>query len=491
MAQPALSNQDRTGLPFGRVIKRSCLRSFVLALLHLFTLNVFSQDGGLDMSFDAGTGANDGVKAMGVQPDGKILIGGFFTGYNGTARNRIARLNANGSLDVTFNPGTGANLPVHSIALQPDGRILIGGDFTTYNGASRNRIIRLNADGSLDTTFNTGQGSMGTVNSIKVQSDGKILIGGSFINYDGTVRGGIARLNANGSLDSSFIPAIAVQTLLRCMAVQTDGRVLIGGHLANFYGTGREFIMRLKANGSLDSTFNPGTGANNNVTSVAIQPDGKSLIGGTFGSYNEIGRGRIARLNADGGLDATFNPGTGANSNVTSIAIQPDGKVLIGGTFTTFNGTGRNRIARLNADGSLDATFNTGTGANRDVYDVALQSDGRVLIGGWFTEYNGASRGYVARLQAMVTSVNDPQSRSDIRIHPNPASDDLHIQLPPQAPTRNWRYELVDGQGRRLRNGKFADTRESLSLNGIPTGTYVILIYQGGRLVRSERILHQ
>jgi uncharacterized delta-60 repeat protein len=158
--------------------------------------------------------------------------------------------------------------------------------------------------------------------------------------------------------------------------------------------------------GSNDPTFNvvdDGTnrdGANYAVRALALQPDGKLLIGGDFTTYNGTPRNLIARLNADGSLDASFNPGSGANFEVHALALQSDGKVLIGGTFTSYNGTPRNRIARLNADGSLDASFNPGTGANSSVYALALQPDGKLLIGGAFTAYAFTPRTRLARLHA-------------------------------------------------------------------------------------------
>ncbi|EKE67204.1 delta-60 repeat domain-containing protein, partial [Oceanibaculum indicum] len=180
------------------------------------------------------------------QPDGKILIGGRFTSYDGTTRNRIARLNTDGSLDTSFNPGSGADDNIYALVLQPDGKIMIGGNFTSYDGTARNRIARLNANGSLDTSFDPGSGANSTVQTIMLQPDGKILFGGSFSRYDEMARMRFARLNANGSLDTSF---------------------------------------------------DPGNGANNTVYSIAVQPDGKILIGGAFTSYDDKTRNRIARIN--------------------------------------------------------------------------------------------------------------------------------------------------------------------------------------------------
>ena len=190
---------------------------------------VWAADGSLDTSFDPGSGANSWVYELAIQPDGKILIGGNFTTYNGTGRNSIARLNADGSLDTTFDPGTGADNYVLGLAIQSDGKILIGGAFTTYNGTGRNSIARLNADGSLDTSFDPGAGANGFGYALAIQADGKILIGGDFTSYDGTGRNRIARLNADGSLDTSFDPGTGADNYPVALAIQPDGKILIGG----------------------------------------------------------------------------------------------------------------------------------------------------------------------------------------------------------------------------------------------------------------------
>jgi uncharacterized delta-60 repeat protein len=357
-------------------------------------------DGSLDTSFVVGTGANNWVFSVAVQGDGKILIGGAFTSFDGVTRNRIARMNTDSSLDTSFAVGSSANSTIEAVALQPDGKVLIGGAFTTYNDVARNRIARLNADGSLDTSFDPGSGANGAVHSVAVQPDGKVLIGGSFTSFDGVTRNYIARLNADGSLDTSFNTGTGANGWVRSVAVQTDGKVLIGGSFTTYNGVARNFIARLNTDGSLDTSFlNTGTGASSIVRSVAIQDDGKIVIGGDFTTYNGVSRNRIARLNAGGSLDTSFNPGTGASSSVEAVAGQDDGKILIGGAFTTYNGTTGDRIARLNSDGSLDETFMVGTGASGTVRAIALQPDGKILIGGWFSTYNGVMRGRIARLE--------------------------------------------------------------------------------------------
>ncbi len=356
-------------------------------------------DGTLDAGFNPGLGASGTVYTTSIQSDGKIIIGGRFTTYNGTARNRIARLNANGTLDAGFNPGTGANSTVETTQIQSDGKIIIGGGFTSYNGTARMCIARLNAAGTLDAGFNPGTGANRTVFTTSIQSDGKIIIGGRFTTYNGTARNYIARLNADGTLAGFNIKGTGANDWVYTTQIQSDGKIIIGGNFTSYNGTSRNRIARLNADATLDGTFTPGTGANGTVNTTSIQSDGKIIIGGGFTSYNGTSRNRIARLHADGTLDAGFTPGTGANGSVTTTSIQSDGKIIIGGDFTTYNGTARNRIARLNADGTLDAGFNIkGTGANRTVYTTAIQSDGKIIIGGDFTVYSGTGRNRVARI---------------------------------------------------------------------------------------------
>jgi uncharacterized delta-60 repeat protein len=232
-----------------------------------------------------------------------------------------------------------------------------------------------------------------------VQPDGKVVVGvrSEFWQCDPPPEGGcavstthfLARFNANGSRDTNFL---GTNVSVSSIAVQSDGKLLVVGA----FSPGK--IIRLNADGRVDSSFNPGTGPDSGISSVALQPDGKVLIGGYFSAVNGTIRNGIARLNANGSLDGSFDPGTGVGGFVYSIALQPDGKVLIGGDFTSVNGTNRTNIARLNANGSLDTSFNPGTGADGSVRAIALQSDGNVLIGGDFLTVNGVLRPHIARL---------------------------------------------------------------------------------------------
>jgi uncharacterized delta-60 repeat protein len=406
-------------------------KNLLLLLALCFSLFASAQDGTLDLTFNPGTGAeNSYIYSTVIQSDGKILIGGGFTSYNSTARNSIARLNNNGSLDASFNPGAGANNVVRSIAIQLDGKIIIGGAFTIYNGIVKNKIARLNIDGSLDTTFNPGAGPNDNVYSINIQLDGKIVIGGYFTNYAGVSREGVARLNSDGSLDTTFNPGTGANDLVYSTIIQSDGKIIIGGYFTAYNGTVRFRVARLNSDGSLDTTFNPGAGANNDVYSVALQLDGRIIIGGGFTTYNGVARNRIALLNNDGSLDTTFDSSIGASNYVYSAAIQSDGKIIIGGYFTAYNGTDRFRLARLNSDGSLDTTFNPGAGASGGVHSIVIQSDEQIIIGGIFLFYNGTGRNRIARINATsLLDVNENELEiNELIVYNN--NNDLHIKYP-------------------------------------------------------------
>jgi uncharacterized delta-60 repeat protein len=357
----------------------------------------------LDSAFNPGAGGTyPYVYSLAVQVDGKILVGGIFTTLGGQTRNCLGRLNADGTLDSEFNPGAGGvDYPdVSSLAVQADGKILVGGNFTTLSGQTRTYIGRVNADGTLDSGFNPGANRY--VYSLAVQADGKILVGGTFTMLGGQTRYLIGRVNADGTLDSGFNPGPGGfgYPYVSSLAVQADGKILVGGNFTTLAGQPATNIARLNVDGTLDSGFNPG--ADKYVLSLAVQADGKILVGGYFTTLGGQARNCIGRLNADGTLDSGFNPGAGGvdSYDVSSLAVQADGKILVGGNFTTLGGQTRNYLGRLNADGTLDSGFNPGAGGGDYpyVYSLAVQADGRILVGGNFTMLGGQTRNYLGRL---------------------------------------------------------------------------------------------
>jgi uncharacterized delta-60 repeat protein len=362
--------------------------------------------GDIDFSFNPSRSVNGAVRAIAIQPDGRMLIGGDFTMVNGAVRGHIARLNADGSTDFSFMSGlAGADdtNAVNSIALQADGKIVIGGAFGYVNGVARSGIARLNPDGSLDTGFQNGMSGVDfAINAVATQTNGQIVIAGGFTMVNGTNRNGIAQLNVDGSLDTGFLNGLTgVDAPIAAIAVQPDGGIVLGGDFTMVNGTSRNGIARLHTDGSLDTGFLNGlSGVNYPVDALAIQPDGNVLIGGGFTTVNGVSFNGIARLNTDGSVDNGFQNGqTGVNATIFAISTNASGKVVIAGNFTFVNGIARKGIAQLNADGSLDTTFlNNLAGANYTLFAVGIQPDQKVLCGGGFSSFNGTNRLCVARL---------------------------------------------------------------------------------------------
>lgn len=384
--------------------QRVLLALLSIVLLLVVTLNpkptARAAEGDLDTSFGGASlsSINGNVNALALQSDGKTVIGGEFSAVSGITRTRLARFHTDGTLDSSFIPGGGANGDVHAVAIQPDGKIVIGGMFSTINGIVKYYTARLHPDGSVDSSFPSGSGPDSYVYAIAMQPDGKVLIGGAFTVVNGVTRRRIARLNTDGSLDTSFALANIADGEVRTITVQPDGKTLIGGTFTSVNGTNRFRIARLNTDGSLDTTFVAGAG--NSVEAITLQPDGKVLIGGPFTAINSLARNYIARLDTNGSLDADFAVDGGANSTVESIVVQPDGKILIGGAFTTIAGSARNRIGRLNPNGNLDLTFDIGTGANNTITGLALQADGKIVAGGTFTVARSLSRSRIVRFNS-------------------------------------------------------------------------------------------
>lgn len=369
-----------------------------------------SNAGDVDGSFIPGSSVTGPVYAIAMQTNGQIIVGGNMAGA-------VARLNLDGSGDTNFLAGvlisaygTGHGEEIDSIILQPDGKVLIGGYFSHVNGTTRNGVARLNTNGSLDANFLNGvQGSWlfytisetsiysgaGQVNSIALQSGTNVFVGGYFNQFNSTTHYGIVQLKSDGAVSTNFldhwnggyIPSIFAT------ALQPDGKVLIGGDFG---------IARLNPNGHRDTNFV--TTVDQVVNSIALQPDGKVLIGGYFTLINGTNQNNIARVTTNGILDTSFV--ATADDRVITMAVQPNGKVLIGGLFHTVNGVARLRVARLNTDGNLDTGFLDGqAGADGAVVSFALQPDGRILMGGEFTSVNGVAAPYLARLYGTASPV--------------------------------------------------------------------------------------
>ena len=294
-----------------------------------------------------------------------IYVGGRFTTYNGTGSNHIIRLNSDGSIDTGFNIGSGFNERVYSIASTADGSgdIYVGGSFNTYNGTSSDRIIRLNSDGSVDTGFNVGTGFNRNVHSIVLATDGSgdIYVGGSFYTYNSSSSDRIIRLNSDGSVDTGFNVGSGFDASVLSIALATDGSgdIFAGGEFSSYRGSAKNKIARIKSNGDNDNTvFNVGSGFNGSVvTSIAPATDGSGDIfaGGFFTSYRGNARNYITRIKSDGSNDPNFGIGAGFNRYVDIVVAATDGSgdIFVGGSFDTHGATNVGYFARLDSVGQL------------------------------------------------------------------------------------------------------------------------------------------
>lgn len=212
----------------------------------------------LDASFDVGNGADERVSCMAVLPDGKLLVAGEFLSVNGVGRTRIARLFPDGSVDLAFNTDNGRggiDALVTCLFVQQDGLIFIGGHFNAINGISRNRVAKLKPDGALEDSFTPGA-IEGGVESLALQQDGKVIIGGWFNRVAGVNRQRLVRLETDGRLDAGFLPPSINDSVVR-IALQADGKILVAGYFQRVQGTTRKALFRLNSNGSLDVSYNP------------------------------------------------------------------------------------------------------------------------------------------------------------------------------------------------------------------------------------------
>jgi uncharacterized delta-60 repeat protein len=287
-----------------------------------------------------------------LDASGRVILAGDFNALQGTLLNRIARVEQHGDLDTVFGLPLGLNAAALDAAIQPDGKIVLGGMFDLASATARSRIARLLSTGTLDLQFNPGSGADGDVNAVILQGE-KILIGGAFETVNRVEKRGIARLHPDGAVDTGFnrlgtgVSGGAVNEIL----LLDDGRILIGGSFAGYNGVQRSAIALLDRDGNLQANFNPNEGPNGPIFALSQQEDGKFIVGGEFTTMNGVTRNRIARLNPSGSLDTEFAPGGGFNGSVRTLLIQPaDGKIIAAGQFTSVDNQPRAHIARLNND---------------------------------------------------------------------------------------------------------------------------------------------
>jgi uncharacterized delta-60 repeat protein len=428
-------------------------RFFVLALLAaLACVLAFAVPASAEQfdSFDPTFGSGglvlsdmaSGASALALQPDGKVVLAGSVSDASGFQQLVVTRFNADGSPDSTFGSGgrvaiqfgdgsfplSGAN----ALALAPDGKIVVAGGASDSSGIQELVVARFHSDGTPDKSFNGdgaflaqlgSSGNPSYLNAVAVQPDGKVVVGGQASDSGGNSRILVGRLTTTGGWDSSFSgdgrivqqigKAAGLAEWVSSLAIQPDGRIVAVGQAADSNNQVELLATRLTTAGSFDSSFSGngilldqlglGSSPLSRANSVALQPDGKLVVGGDATPANGNGGVMVSRITSGGGFDSSFGTGgvvatqlgTGfnASSSAASVALQSDGSVLAAGFDTDDQGDNQVLLARLSgANGNFDSGFGEGgkfavqAGSDElpssQAFGVAAQPDGKILFGG-------------------------------------------------------------------------------------------------------------
>ncbi|TAD89990.1 MAG: hypothetical protein EAY75_04750, partial [Bacteroidetes bacterium] len=391
--------------PDGKILAGGRVEFSFVSGLEANNLHRYNADGSYDASFTQGTNdLNGGIRKILVLPNGNILVAGSFITFNGATVGRLVRLLPNGTLDASFNAGTAANAAVEDMLLLPDGKVIIAGAFTGYNGTSANRIARLNTDGSIDVTFSgTADNS---IFSLAAMSGDRILAAGNFTSIGGSARNRVAVLQASGNIDAAFGGGsfTLANDIVRRALPLNDGTIAVVGQFTAFNGVARPSHVRLTATGAIASNYitEPNGAISNSISGLLQQPNDNIILFGAFLSIQRVNFGGIARINLNGIIDPTFNPNGGAGGNlaghVATMERLSDGRIMIGGTFNKYNGIPCYSIMRLLPNGSPDPSFEPGNNGPSGIRALVVQPDNKTIIAGGFSQVEGLATPGLARL---------------------------------------------------------------------------------------------
>lgn len=488
-------------------------KTYFLLLLLVSPTLIFAQAGTLDPTF-----GTDGVVTTAVhsnynmaestivQADGKILVAGT-AGTSSTYQMAVARYNEDGTLDTSFGTDGTLRFPVGSVksyvmdmAQQPDGKILLGG--RTWDNVSGDfAVVRLNEDGSFDDTFGTNgvfrieTPEAEASEAMALLDDGKILMVG--YKNDNLA---VAKITTDGSMDTTFgVNGWAVLTYDGAasygddLAIQDDGKIVISGFALN--GSENRFYVaaaRLNADGSTDNSFGTDGKVIFNVgdwndfgEGIAIQSDGKILIGGHKWIANLDQRHDlfVARLNTDGSLDASYGTSGVATARLVDganyandLVLQADGKPILMG-YTIFQGLIDMAMVRFDTDGNLDSTFNgdgmvsfDNMGREDYGYSIALQADDKIILAG-YSYGGGGSEFEIARFLNDDMVGTEDFKNADFRLYPNPAREQLTIEM--SDASSKYQLDIFDMLGKKVISSEIHKVGQ-VDVSNLASGTYLV-----------------
>ncbi|MCW5898399.1 MAG: delta-60 repeat domain-containing protein [Flavobacteriales bacterium] len=439
-------------------------------------------------------------------PDGRILVGGFFMNYAGSGKNHLVRLNNDGTVDASWNTsGAGPSNQVMDIAVMSDGRIVIAGNFVTYNGVNSYFITRLLPNGDRDPTFNIPPNAInGAVLAIDVQSHNKVVAVGEFFVCYGHSMPYIARFLVDGAVDLAFDIGSGFNAVTRDVLVLPDDRILVGGDFGSYNGNSSWGLALLTAEGPYDTgmVMDPGfTGGFGTVRKVMRQPNGKIIVGGSFAFHNGQPSHALARIHLDGSRDPAFTSPFYPFAGILALAVDDAGHVFAGGEFTDGmydpNVPGPGRFIRLQPNGTRDdVAYDVGEGPGPGqeptsfVRDIAIQTDGKVLLGGFFGSFHNPAetqyRNLIRLHPEAATGIDESGAALNLHVLVDTNTGELLVTDPFGTPGSTLR--LHDAVGRLLLERSLPPTDGAPVRvgHGLPAGTYVVGITNGGRLAHAR-----
>jgi uncharacterized delta-60 repeat protein len=388
-------------------VQNATLETFAIAYQGTTAINIEVVQ--LSQNFtDALGGCASGKCVTSILPmsdgSGRVYAGGNFTTFDGASQTRLLRLMPDGTLDSEFNIGNGPTFQVNDLVALADqsGEFF----FTMSNGAyespvSNQDLIQVQPDGTRNFIIEDVNFIGDRVRDVVSLPNGEIVLGGGFTTYASTTVNRIAKLDAMGNLQTAFNQGAQFNDLVNVLRAH-NGQFYVGGNFTTYNGAAARGLARLNSDGTLDATFNTTTGfTTDTINSLSFDEASNVLVGGGFTAYKGQMAQRLVKIKPDGSPDPTFSTNPGFNLNVLSVLAMGE-KVYVGGAFTSYAGQPVGRIVRLDADGAIDASFDTGTGFNDEVSFLADAGDqsGDIYVGGNFTQYNGQPATYLIRLNA-------------------------------------------------------------------------------------------
>lgn len=358
-------------------------------------------------------GFNEEVLAVADAGHGHLYVGGYFSAFNHQAAQGLARVSRDGILDKRFNTGKGFDNAVYTIAPALDGSdaLYVGGDFSRYDKGAVNNIVRLNYDGSRDTTFNMGNGFDSRVEVIAPARDGSgdIYVGGRFTRYNGIETNHLVRLNSDGSVDKAFNIGKGTNDIVRAIVPTNDGSgdVYVAGDFTAYDDIALQHIARLNTDGTAEVSFNPGKGFDREVFALALANDNSRdiYVGGWFHSYDDESVDHLARLTETGELNSRFAPlrFAGEGEQYVSSLVTVDncsGAIYVGGSFSSYGDREANGLIKLNGKGEIDRRFSASvTPDDAMVNSMVADISGDLFVGGWLTTDPGKKPNVIIHLR--------------------------------------------------------------------------------------------